>query len=142
MEFVEEEVKASLANPLEKVIASTFLGGDDFIRRVRKEYLEGRKIDKRNIPSVRKVLRGPTPGEIEAEVAKVTGEDTALYRKLCIHLSHQWSGWSLEEVGTHFGMKSAAVSQMSRRFRKMFEVDKNMGKLIERIKKKLLIVET
>ena len=71
--------------------------------------LEGRKINKRNIPSVRKVLRGPTPGEIEAEVAKMIGEDTVLYGKLCIHLSHQRSGWSLEEVGIHFGMKSAAV---------------------------------
>ena len=46
--------------------------------------------------SVKKVLKGSIPGEIEAAVAKVMGVDQSLYRKLCIHLSHQWSGWSLE----------------------------------------------
>lgn len=141
-EFVEKGISTKLENPLRNVIASTFLGGEDFIRRIREEYLEGRKIDRRNVPSVKKVLKGPTPGEIEAVVAKVIGEDTALYRKLCIHLSHQWSGWRLEEMGAHFGMKGAAVSQMSRRFRKMAEKDRGMEKLLERIKKKLLIVET
>jgi hypothetical protein len=39
-------------------------------------------------------------------------------------------------------MKGAAVSQMSRRFRKIVEGNRIMGKLLERIRKKLLIVET
>ena len=89
-----------------------------------------------------KVLRGPTPGEIEAVVAGVIGENTALCRKWCIHLSHEWSGWRLEEIGAHFGMRGAAVSQMSRRFRKRVERDRSMGKLLDRIRKELLIVET
>jgi hypothetical protein len=89
-----------------------------------------------------KVLRGPTPEEIEAVVAGVIGENTALYRKWCIHLSHEWGGWRLEEIGAHFGMRGAAVNQMSRRFRKRVERDRSMGKLLERIRKELLIVET
>jgi chromosomal replication initiation ATPase DnaA len=91
---------------------------------------------------VKKVLRGPTPGEIEAVVSKVVKENAAFYRKWCIHLSHQWSGWRLEEIGAYFGMRGAAVSQMSRRFRKRVERDRSMGKLLERIRKELLIVET
>jgi hypothetical protein len=71
----------------------------------------------------------------------VIGENTGLYRKWCIHLSHQWSGWRLEEIGAHFGMRGAAVSQMSRRFRKRVERDRSMGKLLERIRKELLIVD-
>jgi hypothetical protein len=39
-------------------------------------------------------------------------------------------------------MKGAAVSQMSGRFRKAVERDRSMGKLLERLKKELLIVET
>jgi chromosomal replication initiation ATPase DnaA len=139
---VEEGITTKLENPLRDVIASTFLGGEDFIRRIRKEYLEVRKIDRRNIPSVKKVLKGPTPGEIEAAVAKVIGEDQSLYRKLCIHLSHQWSGWSLEEIGAYFGMRGAAVSQSSRRLKKMMKEDKSMGKLLKNIRKEMLIVET
>lgn len=141
-EFVEEGISKASENPLRKVVASTFLGGEEFIRRIGEEQLEGRKIDRRNVPSVKKVLRGPTPGEIEAVVSKVIKENAAFYRKWCIHLSHQWSGWRLEEIGAYFGMRGAAVSQMSRRFRKTVERDRSMGKLLERLKKELLIVET
>jgi putative transposase len=66
-EFVEEGISKTLENPLRKVVASTFLGGEEFIRRVREEQLEGRRIDRRNVPSVKEVLRGPTPGRIEAQ---------------------------------------------------------------------------
>lgn len=141
-EFVEEGISRALENPLGKVIASTFLGGEEFIRRIREEQLEGRKIDKRNVPSVKRVLRGPTPGEIETVVAKAIGENTAFYRKWCIHLSHQWSGWRLEEIGVHFGMRGAAVSQMSKRFKKIVEGNGSMRKQLECLKKDLLIVET
>lgn len=141
-QFVEKGITTKLKNPLRDVIASTFLGGEDFIRRIRKEYLEVRKIDRRNIPSVKKLLKGPTPGEIEAAVAKVIGQDQSLYRKLCIYLSHQWSGWSLEQIGAHFGMSGGAVSQSSRRSKKMMDGDRDMRKILESIKKEMLIVET
>lgn len=141
-QFVEEGISTKLEDPLRGVIASTLLGGEDFIRRIREEHLEVRRIDRRNIPSVKKVLKGPTPGEIEAAVAKVIGEDHSLYRKLCIHLSHQWSGWGLEQIGAHFGMRGSAVSQSSRRLRKMMDGDKVMGKILESVRKEMLIVET
>ncbi len=140
--FVEEGLATELKNPLGDVMASTFLGGEEFIERVRREYLEERKIDRRNIPSVKKIVRGPTPVEIEAVVSKVMGEDQPFSRKLSIHLSHQWSGWRLEEIGAHFGMRGGAVSQSSKRLKKMMEGDEVMGKLLERIRKELLIVET
>jgi len=140
--YVKEGIAAKLENPLRKVIASTFLGREDFIRRIREEYLEGKSIDKRNIPFIKKVLKRPTLSEIEAVAAKMIGEDGVLYRKLCIYLSHQWSGWKLEEIGTHFGMTGAAVSQVSRRFGKVAEKDRNIKKRLEEIKKRLLNVET
>ncbi len=140
--FVEEGMDGGLENPLRKVMASTFLGGEEFIRRMREEYLEGRKIDRRNVPSIKMLMRGPTPKEIEAVVAEVIEEENALYRKLCVHLSHQCSGWRLEQIGAYFGMKGAAVSQMSRRFQKVLEKDEKIEKLLERIRKSLLIVET
>lgn len=141
-EFVEEGVSKTIESPLRKVVASTFLGGEEFLQRIREERLEGRRIDRRNIPSVKEVLKGPTPGEIEAVVAKVVGKNAVLYRKWCIYLSHQWSGWRLEEIGAHFGMRGAAVSQMSRRFREIVERDRSTRKLLDRLKKELLIVET
>lgn len=141
-EFVEEGLSKPLENPLRKVIASTFLGKEEFIERMREKHLVGKKMDRRNISSVREMLKGPRPEEIEAVVDEVIGKDHPLYRKIGVYLSHQWSGLRLEEVGTYFGMKGAAVSQASRRFGKMVEQDRNIEKLFEAIKKKLLIVET
>jgi len=63
-EFVEEAVPMELESPLKKVISATFLGSEDFIKRIRGEYLEDRKIDRRNRPGVKQVLRGPAPEEI------------------------------------------------------------------------------
>jgi hypothetical protein len=139
-EFVEKGMTMEEENPLRNVIASTFLGGEDFIRRIRETYLEDREIDRRNIPALKRILRGPSPAEIEVAVAKIIGEDHSLYRKLCIHLSHQWSGGSLEEIGAHFGMEGSAVSQASRRLKKGMEGDKSIKKLLEKIKKEMLIV--
>jgi putative transposase len=139
-EFVEKGMTMEEENPLRNVIASTFLGGEDFIRRIRETYLEDREIDRGNIPALKRILRGPSPAEIEVAVAKIIGEDHSLYRKLCIHLSHQWSGGSLEEIGAHFGMEGSAVSQASRRLKKGMEGDKSIKKLLEKIKKEMLIV--
>jgi len=48
---------------------------------------------------------GTVPGEIEKVVAKAVSEEHVLYRKICIHLSHRYSGMVLDEIGKHFGMK-------------------------------------
>lgn len=138
-EFVEEGVPMELESPLRKVIAATFLGSEDFIKRIRGEYLEDRKIDRRNIPGVKQVLRGPSPEEIEKAVANVIGEDHFLYKKFCIYLSHQDSGLSLEEIGVHFGMKGSAVSQLSRRLKKAGDTDNDMERILIRIRKELCV---
>jgi hypothetical protein len=66
------------------VIASTFLGSEGFIERIRKEYLEDKIFDKRNQPAVKQIQKGPSPGEIEKAVTKVVGKDHVHYKKRCI----------------------------------------------------------
>jgi len=53
-EYVERVESKELRDPFKSVIASTFLGGEDFINRIRMDYLEKKKIDKRNIPAIKK----------------------------------------------------------------------------------------
>ena len=138
-EFVEKGLTMELESPLREVIASTFLGSEGFTERIRKEYLEDKSFDKRNLPAVKLILKGPHPGEIEKVVAQVVGKDHDLYRKFCIHLSHRYSGIGLEEIGRHFGMKESAVSQSSRRFKRAIDEHKEMERTLDRIKKELYV---
>ncbi len=132
-----------MESPFKRVIASTFLGREELINRIRMEYLEKKKIDKRNIPAIKKVLRGPSLEEIEKAVVQVLGKDHTLYKKLCIYLSHQYSGMSLDEIGAYFGMKGSAISQLSRRFKETIKGDKELVRILSKIKEEgLLIVET
>jgi putative transposase len=88
-EYVEREETKELESPFKRVIASTFLGSEEFINRIRMEYLEKKKIDKRKIPAIKKVLRGPSFEEIEKAVVKVLGRDHTLYKKMCIYKTCQ-----------------------------------------------------
>src|SRR4030042_1692045 len=142
-EYVERRETKELESPFKRVIASTFLGSEEFIKNIRMEYLEKKKKDKRNIPAIKKILKGPSLEEIEKTVVKVLGKERALYKKMCIYLSHQYSGMRLEEIGTYFGMKNGAISQLSRRFKETIKGDKELGRIISKIKEEgLLNVET
>ena len=142
-EYVERGETKELESPFKRVIASTFLGSEEFINNIKTKYLEKKKIDKRNIPSIKKVLRGPSFEDIEKAVAKVLGKDATLYKKICIYLSHQYSGMRLDEIGAHFGMKGGAISQLSRRLKEAIRGDKELGEILGKIKKEVLLnVET
>jgi REP element-mobilizing transposase RayT len=142
-EYVERGEAKELESPFKGVIASSFLGSEEFINNIRMKYLENRKIDKRNIPAIRKVLRGPSFEEIEKGVVKVLGRDHALYKKVCIYLSHRQSGMRLEEIGAYFGMNGSAISQLSRRFKETIKGDKELGRILGDMKEQgLLNVET
>ena len=133
-EYVERGETKELESPFKRVIASTFLGSEEFINSIKTKYLEKKRIDKRNIPSIKKVLRGPSFEDIEKAVVKVLGKDATLYKKICIYLSHQYSGMRLDEIGAHFGMKGGAISQLSRRLKEVIRGDKELGEILGKIK--------
>jgi putative transposase len=142
-EYVERGETKGLESPFKRVIASTFLGSEEFINDIRVKYLEKRRIDKRNVPAAREVLLGPSFGEIEKAVVNVLGKDHALNKKMCIYLSHRHSGMKLDEIGAYFGKKGSAISQLSRRFKEALGGDKGLRGILNRIEKEgLLNVET
>jgi REP element-mobilizing transposase RayT len=142
-EYVERVETKELRDPFKSVIVSTFLGGEDFINRIRMEYLEKKKIDKRNIPAIKIVLKGPSLEEIEKGASKRLGRNHPFFKKVCIYLSHQYSGLGLNEIGTYWGMKGSAISQLSRRFKEVIKGDRELGETVNEIKREnLLNVET
>jgi hypothetical protein len=143
MEYVEGRETKELESPFKRVIASTFLGSEEFINSIREKYLGQKKVDKRNVPAARRVLRGPSFDEIEKAVIKVIGKDHALNKKMSIYLSHRYSGMKLDEIGAYFGKKGSAISQLSRRFKETLEGDKGLGGMLNQIEREgLLNVET
>jgi hypothetical protein len=134
-EYVERGETKELRDPFKSVIASTFLGGEDFINRIRMEYLEKKEIDKRNIPAIKRVLKGPSLEDIEKAIVKRLGRDHSFFKKVCIYLSHQHSGLGLDEIGAYFGMKGSAISQLSRRFKEAIKGNRGLGETLSEIKR-------
>ena len=138
-EYVERGENKEIENPLKKVIASTFLGGKEFIERIKLEYLEKNEIDRRDLPALKKLLIGPSLESIERAVIKMVGRDHPLFRKICIYLSYQRSGLKLREIGKYFGMQRSAISQLSRRFGKTIKGDQELRKVLSNIEKEDLL---
>jgi putative transposase len=138
-EYVERGVDKELDNPLKKVIASTFLGGNEFIDRIKLEYLEGKEIDRRDLPSLKKILMGPSLESIERAVIKIVGEGHPLFKKICIYLSYAHSGLNLREIGEYFGMQRSAISQLGRRFAEAVKGNQELRKVLSNIEKESLL---
>lgn len=138
-EYVERGVDKELDNPLKKVIASTFLGGKEFIERIKLEYLEGKEIDRRDLPVLKKILMGPSLESIERAVIKRVGEGHPLFKKICIYLSYAYSGLNLREIGEYFGMQRSAISQLGRRFGEAVKGNQELRKVLSNIEKEDLL---
>ena len=134
-EYVERGDNKELDDPLKKVIASTFLGGKEFIERIKLEYLEGKEIDRRDLPALKKILIGPSLESIEKGVIRVAGRGDPLFKKMCIYLSYQHSGLNLGEIGDYFRMQRSAISQLSRRFAKTIKGNQELRKVLSNIEK-------
>ena len=135
-EYVERGEDKEIDNPLKKVIASTFLGGKEFIERIKLEYLEKKQIDRRDLPALRKILMGPSLNSIERAVIKIVGRDHPLFKKICICLGYQHSGLKLREIGGYFGMQGSAISQLSRRFVETLKGNQELRKVLAKMRKR------
>jgi putative transposase len=138
-EYVERGVNKELDNPLKKVIASTFLGGKEFMDRIKREYLGKKEIDRRDLPALKKILIGPSLKSIEKAVIKGVGRSHPLFKKICIYLSYQHSGLNLREIGEYFGMQRSAISQLSRRFAEIITGSQELRKVVSNIEKEELL---
>jgi REP element-mobilizing transposase RayT len=135
-EFIKAELGREHESPLREVVASTILGGEDFIKEIKDKYLEGKKAD-RNLPALAELTMEPTIEEIFNEVKEVFGEDTGLSKKATIFLSHRYSRMSLREIGRYFNIGESAVTQASRRFKETIDNNRALRKRINDISKRL-----
>ncbi len=136
---MERGVNKGLDNPLEKVIASPFLGGKEFIDSIKLEYLGKKEIDRRDLPALRKILIGPSLESIERAVIKIVGRGHPHFRKICIYLGYRRSGLNLGEIGEYLGMQRSAISQLSRRFAETIKGNQELREVLSKIEKEGLL---
>lgn len=134
-QFVSDSSSREGESPMTEVVASTILGGPDFVERIAQRHLAQREAD-RNVPAVRRLNR-PTLDQIIGVIASEFDTSGNLARNVGIYFCHRYSGARLKEIGERFGLSDAAIAQASRRLRVAVESDEKVRSLIERVVKKL-----
>lgn len=123
-EFVKAEVETE--SPLKDTVASTILGGIDFVREIKNKHISNKKVD-RNVPAIRN-LKKISIQEIAETVKSEMGNDERLFKKAAIYLCHKYSGRKLKEIGDYFNLRESSVSQTSHRFSACLDRDKKLNK--------------
>lgn len=122
-------------SPLKKSVASTMLGCDSFIEGIIDKYL-GNKKNHDDVPALRELKRIESLDIISKEVKKQMGEN-GTSKKAAIHISHQYSGKSLKEIGAYFGISASGVSLASSRFMKIIRWNVRLRRNVEEVIRKL-----
>lgn len=131
-QFVEDLLDQDYESPLGQAVASAILGSETFIATIDGEHLRDRQPD-RNLPGLNKVAARLTVERIREVVRERFVDDEGLAKKVCIYLSHRYSGARLREIGAHFGIGESAVSQASRRFALKLAEDGELRKRVEMV---------
>ncbi len=134
-EFVTSQINIQSESPLEKTVASTILGSDNFIEMIKDQYIDRKKKD-RSVPAVKELIDSPEIEEIYRKV-EVLCNDTSLSRSMTIYLLHKFSDKRLKEIGSFFGIGDSGVSQASRRFNVALEKSKKLSRTVERVRTQL-----
>ena len=152
--FITDGLKRGLRNPFKDVKQGLILGDDDFVLRVKSEYLVDGSV--REQPS----YRGLVMTEIEPEtllncVAHVLGVDKQLFsvrlgdgvaRGIASDLLYRYSGLSQPEIGELLGgIDYSGVSHLRRRLKRKMAKDKKViaqyKKAEDEVKKKVSSVK-
>lgn len=136
-DFVHACIDTQHENLLKNTVAGTILGSNEFFDWIKEKYLRGKKAD-RNLPALTEIKKISIQKIIE-EVAVVFGSESGLSKKAALFIFHSYSGRSLKEIGNHFNIGESAVSQASRRFKRIIAEDRRVRKKVQDICNKLVL---
>jgi putative transposase len=134
-DFVESRLAAEYASPLRRVVASTLLGTPEFVAHISEQHLNARKPD-RSVPAVRALSHHLLIEGLVEKIEEIV-PDRKLARKIAMYVCHRYGGGKLKEIGESFGVGDSAVSQATTRLDATLKKDKELGKLLARVRKEL-----
>jgi len=137
-DYVREGVGKNLQDPLDRTVASTMLGSEEFIEWVREKWVKKAR-PHRDIPALRRLVNWPELSLIVRETERVFGRGTSESRKIAIYLSHRLSGLTLGEMGEFYRKISpSAVSQNTRRIEERLREESKLSKRVHHLKEMIL----
>ncbi|MFO7558973.1 MAG: transposase [Desulfobacterales bacterium] len=134
--FVEALLNQKYESPLTGVVSSTLLGASDFIERIRDKYLSGMQSDK-DVPATKELLQKVTLDQIFTAVDAVFEDEPVVARNVKMYLCQKYSGKSLKEISSHFGISDSGVSHSRRRAAERIQKDQKTRKRVGRIESEL-----
>ena len=135
-EFINARLGKKYKSPLNEVIGSTVLGSADFVKEIKKRFIEGKKAN-RDLPALRALSTKPTIEDITKEVKSAFNQQPDQVKNVSLYLCHRHTASSLKQIGRHFNIGESAVSQASRRMGMKIKRDKKLEKRIKRVEKRL-----
>ena len=129
-----------------EVFSQSILGNDDFIERIKSEYLESGQI--REQPSARSLKQYQQQNVILAAIEKETGKDLATLikgkgevRRIAMDLLYRFGGLKGPAIGALFGVDYSAVSQERKRLRERLGRDQALSELMQRLERVLSTIK-
>lgn len=146
--FVEEVDPFQLVDPGKELKAGCILGNMNFVSWLQKTYLDKEKADK-EIPQLKALKSSISLEKIINEVCAATqctpeqirikGGKKNQAREIAIYLTRDLTGLSSRELGDYFGgISGAAITMRCKQFNNTLSEDKNLQRLLGRIKKTIL----
>lgn len=144
-DFVMEGLSGKIANPLEKGIGHGIVGANQFIEKIRGQYIRS-AVESRELPAVKKILAQVEPERIIrliGEVFKVKREELlkkgykGVARGVVMEMLYRYGGMKQKEIGELMGIDYSAVSVMRKRLWALQDKDQKLTARIERMKKQL-----
>jgi hypothetical protein len=87
-------------------------------------------------------MERPSLNQIAEAIDSVIDVKDPFHKKVCLYVSQEIGGYSLKEIGAYYGMRGPAVSQSNRRLKAHISRDKELKKIIVKIKKAVRSVES
>ncbi|MDH3454320.1 MAG: transposase, partial [Desulfuromonadales bacterium] len=112
-----------------KSASMAVLGRQEFVQEIREKHLANRHVS-RDLPAARALRTRPEIQQIVDVVAGELRDDHRLVKKMSIYLCHHFSGFSLKEIGAHFGVGESAVSENSNRFAMTLYKDQRLAEMV------------
>jgi REP-associated tyrosine transposase len=133
-DFVYKMIGQEYKNPLNDIDNPVILGSQEFIRKVKEQFLGKQPLD-RELPALRNFISKTSPDQIEEAVDLALASDKRLARPVKLYIYHRFSGLKLKEIAARFGIGISGVTQASYRIDIKAKKDKKLSEIIEKIKK-------
>ena len=130
-EFVEDLIGKDYESPLKRTVASTILGGVDFVEAIMADYLE-KEVERPDVPALRALNRRSAVENIIAKAQELVDEPK-LAREVAVHICHRYSGERLKNIGAHFGVSDSAVVKVSTRLEARFNSETALREKVKEI---------